>query len=620
MDATGIIGRPDPQGTPPDAPVLRLLATSDLHCQLLPWDHHSDLPAEGVGLSRLAGLIVAARAEVAVSVLLDNGDFLTGGPLSEDLAQRGSVAPGAPHPMIAAMNSLRYDAVGLGNHEFSLGRAFLHDSLADAEFTVLSANLCDAEGRPLHRPGLIVERSLPDETGQVHPLRIGVTSVLPPQTALWERHHLGEAVTVSEMRATVRDEAARLRAAGADVVVALAHSGLEPAGTAPDGVGEHAARAILGLPGVDAVIAGHSHEVFPPEGAASPVPLVLPGAHGSHLGVIDLTLARQGGCWQVVGRRAGLRAVARRDGSGRLAADVADDPQIVAVAALSYQGLRARAAEVIGETSVRIDSHFALVRPSAMLNLAAAAMVGHVASRLGQTDVPPLTPVLAAVAPARVGGRGGPENYTDIPPGPLRLRHLSDFFPHPDRIVALDMTARGLRDWLERAASLFVQLIPGQRDAPLIDPDVPAFTFDVVPGLAYEIDLSAPARFNACGGIANPGASRIGALVLNGRVLMPEERLVLVTSSHRAGGGGGFPVPPGAVLTEASGAGLRDVMRAHLAAAGHVAPHAGPGWSFRPLPGTTALFDSAAGAVAPDAAIEPLGPAPGGFHRFRLHL
>jgi 2',3'-cyclic-nucleotide 2'-phosphodiesterase/3'-nucleotidase len=61
-------------------------------------------------------------------------------------------------------------------------------------------------------------------------------------------------------------------------------------------------------------------------------------------------------------------------------------------------------------------------------------------------------------------------------------------------------------------------------------------------------------------------------------------------------------------------------MRAHLAAAGHIAPRAGPGWSFRPLPGTTALFDSAAGAVAPDAAIEPLGSAPGGFHRFRLHL
>ena len=616
MDASGTPSRLNRQAPVTGALVLRLLATSDLHCQLLPWDHHADRPAEGFGLSRLAALIGAARAEVAGSVLLDNGDFLTGGPLSQDLAGRAALAPDAPHPMIAAMNRLGYDAVGLGNHEFSLGHAFLRDSLAAAEFPVLSANLRDDAERPLHLPGLVIDRSLPDAAGRMHGLRIGVTSVLPPQTALWERHHLGEAVSISEMQAAVRAEAARLRAAGADVVIALAHSGLEPAGAEPGAVSEHAARAILALPGVDAVIAGHSHEVFPPEGAASPLPLVLPGAFGSHLGVIDLRLTRQGGRWQVLGSRAELRAVARRDASGRLTPLVTDDPQIVALALPSYQMLRARAAEVIGQTSERLDSHFALVRPAAMLDLAAAAMVEHVRARLGPSDVP----VLAAVAPARVGGRGGPENYTDIAPGPLRMRHLCDFFPHPDRLVALNLTGRGLRDWLERAASLFLQVVPGQQDAPLINPNVPVFSFDVVPGLTYQIDLSAPARFNASGGVANPGARRIGEMRLNGREVSPDARLILVTSSHRASGGGGFPVPDAAVVAGASGESLRDVLRSHVAAQGMVAPRAAPGWSFRPMPGTSAVFDSAAEARAPDAAIEPLGQAPGGFHRFRLHL
>lgn len=616
MDATGMPGRPAPKNSVRNAPVLRVLATSDLHCQLLPWDHHSDRPAEGFGLSRLAALIAAARDEVPVSVLLDNGDFLTGGPLSEDLAARGALAPEAPHPMIAAMNRLRYDAVGLGNHEFSLGRAFLRDSLAAAEFPVLSANLRDDKGQPLHLPGLVIERSLADESGQRHPLRIGITSVLPPQTALWERHHLGEAVLVSEMRAAVRAEAARMRAAGADVVVALAHSGLERAGAAPGAVTEHRARAILRLPAVDAVIAGHSHEAFPPEGAASPQPIVLPGALGSHLGVIDLTLVRQGGRWRVAGSRAELRPVARRDAGGRLAPLVADDPRILEVALPSHQVLRERAAQVIGQSEGRLDSHFALVRPAAMLDLAAAAMADHVRARLPGAGVP----VLAAIAPARVGGRSGPESYTDIPPGPLRMRHLCDFFPHPDRIVALNLSGSDLSDWLERSASLFMTVAPGRQDAMLIDPEVPVFTFDVVPGLTYEIDLSAPARFNACGGLTDPTARRIGPLWLNGQRLQPADRLILVTSSHRAGGGGGFPVPQAAALAEASGASLREVMRAHIADLGTVTPQVAPGWSFRPMPGTTTLFDSAAGATAPDAAIEPLGPTPGGFHRFRLHL
>ena len=44
-----------------------------------------------------------------------------------------------PHPMIAAMNALGYDAATLGNHEFSHGIEVLRQSLAAACFPVASA-------------------------------------------------------------------------------------------------------------------------------------------------------------------------------------------------------------------------------------------------------------------------------------------------------------------------------------------------------------------------------------------------------------------------------------------------------------------------------------------------
>lgn len=609
-----------PRTVPPARvlPVLRLLATSDLHCQLLPWDHHADRPAEGQGLSRLASLIAAARAEVPVSVLLDNGDFLTGGPLSEDLAERGALGPDAPHPMVVAMSALGYDAVGLGNHEFSLGCRFLRDSLQAARFPVLSANLLDPAARPIYAPSLLIERSLPDGNGRPQPLRIGVTSVLPPQTVVWEQHNLGGRVVIAEMRAAVAAEVARLRAAGAEVVVVLAHSGLEPLNARAETHPENAARAIAGLRGVDAVIAGHSHDPFPAEGATADGtrPVVLPGSLGSHLGVIDLTLTRRGGRWRVIAARAELRAVARRGADGRLQPLVGDAPEIVAQALPSHEALRARAARVVGETAVRLDSHFALVRPSVTLGLVARAMVAHVAAELGPVG----RPVLAAVAPARAGGRGGPDNYSDIPPGVLRMRHLSDVLPHPDRIVALDLTVAELTLWLERSASLFHRIAPGSRDAPLINADVPPFTFDVIPGLAYQIDLAAPARFSADGVEVDPAARRIGALRLQGQPLDPDARVILATSSHRARGGGGFGFANAARVVLEGQNTLREVMLAHVAHAERVVALPGEGWSFRPMPGTTALFESAPDARAPDAAIEPLGLSAGGFRRFRLHL
>jgi 2',3'-cyclic-nucleotide 2'-phosphodiesterase / 3'-nucleotidase len=118
---------------------LRILGTTDLHVHLLPFDYTADRVRETVGLSRIAGVIAAMRRGAANTLLFDNGDFLQGSALG-DLIARDGLAEGDVHPMIAAMNALRYDAGTLGNHEFSHGLPFLMRALRDAAFPVVSAN------------------------------------------------------------------------------------------------------------------------------------------------------------------------------------------------------------------------------------------------------------------------------------------------------------------------------------------------------------------------------------------------------------------------------------------------------------------------------------------------
>ena len=84
-----------------------VLATTDLHANLRSYNYYLDAEGGDPGLARVASVVRKLRAEAGNCLLLDNGDTLQGSPLG-DLAAEGGL--GRPHPMIAAMNALGYDA------------------------------------------------------------------------------------------------------------------------------------------------------------------------------------------------------------------------------------------------------------------------------------------------------------------------------------------------------------------------------------------------------------------------------------------------------------------------------------------------------------------------------
>ncbi|MFC6582894.1 hypothetical protein [Sulfitobacter aestuariivivens] len=105
---------------------VRLLATTDIHLQLMGYNYIADRPTPRHGLAGLATLINTARAEAQkenqLCMLLDNGDLLQGCAMGDWLARRPVAAD---HPAIAAMNALNYDAIGIGNHDLDFGLDYL---------------------------------------------------------------------------------------------------------------------------------------------------------------------------------------------------------------------------------------------------------------------------------------------------------------------------------------------------------------------------------------------------------------------------------------------------------------------------------------------------------------
>ncbi|AMY71948.1 bifunctional 2',3'-cyclic-nucleotide 2'-phosphodiesterase/3'-nucleotidase [Frigidibacter mobilis] len=616
------------------------METTDLHVHVFPYDYYGDHASESVGLARTAGVVEKCRAEAANALLFDNGDFLQGNPMGDYIAYERGMNPGDAHPIISAMNAVGYDAGTLGNHEFNYGLDFLANALAGAAFPVVSANVATRLGdsptddETLLPPYVILERMLTDGTGAAHPIRVGVIGFAPPQILTWDSHVLNGRVAMRDIVTAAQSWVPKMRAEGCDLVLALNHSGIGASDWAP-GM-ENASVPLARLPGVDAVMTGHSHLVFPSptfagladvdaeRGTLAGKPAVMAGFWGSHLGLIDLLLERNETGWRVLDFAVEARPVTKPAQAANPAPAAQGNSPVLEAAQAEHTATLAYVRRPVGHSSRPLNSYFALVADDPALQLVCAAQRWHVEQALEGTEWQAL-PLLSAAAPFRAGGRAGPGHFTEVPAGGLALRNVADLYVFPNTIRAVRVTGADLADWLERAAGLFRQLQPGETDQPLLDPDFPSYNFDMIAGLSYEIDPTQPARFDERGNLRDPDARRIRNLCQAGLPVRPDQAFVIATNSYRAGGGGGFRGTGADRIIYEGRNTNRDVLLRYITRQGTICPRVGGTWRLTAPAGTSALFDSSprAGdhlAYVSDPRIEAAGPGENGFARFRIRF
>ena len=564
---------------------VRILATTDLHTNLVNYDYYQDKPVETLGLAKTAVLIEKAKKENPNVLLVDNGDTIQGTPLGTYKAIVDPVEKGEQHPMYAALQALGFEAGTLGNHEFNYGLDYLNRVIETAGMPLVNANVLDpATGKFIYQPYKIIEKTFTDTQGRLTTVKIGVTGIVPPQILNWDKANLEGKVIVRDSVEAIRDIIPEMRKAGADITLVLSHSGI---GDDKYEKGEeNEGYQIASLPGVDAVVTGHSHAEFPSgngtgfyekypgvdgvNGKINGTPVTMAGKYGDHLGVIDLKLTYTDGKWKVTDSKGSIRKV---DTKSKVA-----DQRVIDIAKESHQGTINYVRQQVGTTTAPITSYFALVKDDPSVQIVNNAQLWYAKQELAGTPEANL-PILSAAAPFKAGTRGDATAYTDIPAGPIAIKNVADLYLYDNVTAILKVNGAQLKEWLEMSAGQFNTIDPtNPQPQNLVNTDYRTYNFDVIDGVTYEFDITQPNKYDREGKLANPNASRVRNLKYQGKEIDPNQEFIVVTNNYRSNGN--FPGVREASLNRLLNLENRQAIINYILAVKNINPSADQNWHF----------------------------------------
>lgn len=496
-----------PPAAAQDTAHVVLVATTDVHGHVTAWDYVQDRPAPW-GLVRAATIVDSLRSAYPGGVVLvDAGDLLQGNPFATYFA---TVRPRLVNPIVDVLNVLRYDAAVPGNHDFDFGLEVLDRAYERAAFAIVSANVIRTDrDATAFAPHVVVTRG---------GVRVGITGLTTPGVMVWNRAQLGDRLRVRRLAADGALAVERVRAAGAQLVVAVVHAGLAgPSSYDTTGIGpEDDAVALTRAPQrPDVLIVGHTHGRIR-DSVINGVRVVQPQSWARSVSVVH--------AWLV------------RDATGRA--------RVVRTAADEIPLADARPDPVLTE---HLREPHEEVRHWASLPLAVAE--GDWASREARVRDTPFLDFINAVQRRRTGAdlsaAAAFTTTVGLGPGPVRLRDVAGVYPYENTLRAVRIDGARLKRFLEHSARYFHTYAPGR---PIIDDAVPGYDFDVVSGVTYGID------------IGQPVGSRIRALSYRGRPVTETDTFTLAVNSYRQVGGGGYDMLRGLPVVYDRGENVRTLL------------------------------------------------------------
>src|SRR6185503_6401075 len=356
------------------------------------------------------------------------------------------------------------------------------------------------DGSHAFRPWTIVDRQ---------GVKVGIIGATTPGVMVWDADNVRGQVTLGDIVAAVRTAVAEVKAAGANVVVVTAHSGLdEPASydTVATGLpGEDvSARLAKEVAGIDLIVYGHSHKEMR-ELKIGRTLLMQPENWATSVGVAHLRLLPDGGGWRV------------DESHGEIvqAAGHVEQPAVVAVTEQSHQRAIAFANTAIGSTPVAWRGDSARLKDTPLIDFILETERKATGADLASTPAYSLSAGLDA--------------------GPITVAELSRLYPYENTLKAVRISGKQLRDYLEYSSRYFTGIDSSVTPARfVIDESIPGYNYDIIGGANYTIDLRKPV------------GSRITTLLVKGKPVAETDSFTLALNNYRQSGGGGYSMLAGA--------------------------------------------------------------------------
>jgi 2',3'-cyclic-nucleotide 2'-phosphodiesterase / 3'-nucleotidase / 5'-nucleotidase len=477
---------------------LVVATTTDVHGRVTAWDYYANKPETVRGLARAATIVDSVRAaNPGRVILIDAGDLLQGNPLAYVAAR---VSSNRTNPIIAAMNAMHYDASAIGNHEYNYGVPYLDTAIRQANFPFLSANTYRLDPAVVHafRAWTIIERA---------GIKIGIVGATTPGVMLWDAENVRGRLRLGDIVPAVRDAVREVRAAGADVVIATLHSGLnEPSSydTVTTGVPSEnvAARVAAEVPGIDLVLYGHSHKEVRGTTIGQTL-LIQPKNWATSVDVAHLIVSRDNGKWHVTEKRSDLVQ----------AAGHAESPAVLAAVSDAHRETVAYVTTPIGTTAERWSADSARVKDTPLIDFILETERKAAGSDLASTA--------AFSTDAALG------------PGSITIAQVAQLYPYDNTLRAVRITGRQLRDYLE-FSSRYYQTTSSPTSHLETNPNIPGYNFDIVSGVDYTLDVSKPVGL------------RVTQLSYKGKPVTDTDTFTMALNNYRQTGGGGYAMLSGA--------------------------------------------------------------------------
>ncbi len=505
---------------------LVILATTDVHGRLRAWDYYDTRPDTARSLAAASTIVDSIRRANPGNVLLvDAGDLLQGNPL---LTMAARQPRRAPHPVIAAMNAMHYDAAAIGNHEFNYGVPLLRNAMAQARFPFLSANAVAVKASDAFPAFTLVRRGT---------VTVGILGATTPGVMVWDRDNVRGRLRYADIIPSLRRAAAEARRAGAEVVVAVVHAGLDGAATY-DTVGTGlpsenvVSRIPREVPGVDLVVFGHSHRELI-DTVINGVRLMQPRNYAATVGVATLNLVRAKGKW----------VVQSSTGASVRAAGHAESAAVLRASDGMHRAALAYVAESLGVSPTVWRSDLARAADMPITDLVGEVMRRESGARLAASPAFSLDAKLDS--------------------GTITVSAIAKLYPFENTLRAVRISGAQLRAYLEHSAKYWKTWSPGVTES-LVNPTVPGFNFDMIVGADYVIDLS-----QAVG-------QRITTLSVDGKPVVDTDSFTIALSNYRQTGGGGYAMLANAPLVFESKGDIREMVIDAVRKAGSLDPAA---WS-----------------------------------------
>ncbi|MCL1067547.1 bifunctional 2',3'-cyclic-nucleotide 2'-phosphodiesterase/3'-nucleotidase [Shewanella olleyana] len=592
---------------------LRLMETTDIHTNVMPYnyfvsqaDNEENLPEWG--LARTSLVIAETRKEVANSMLFDNGDLIQGSPMGDYMAALGAEhLKDETHPVYKAMNHLEYDAANLGNHEFNYGLEYLGEALEGSEFPYVSANVWKADdslekvsdateecevriteefydaAEHMYNPYVILDREFIADDGKAHTVKVGVIGFTPPDIMGWDASNLVCNVVVSDIKKTAEHYVPIMKAEGADVIVAIPHSGLN---NNDDEFAENATLHLAYVDDVDAIMFGHDHRDFPNDtgeygdipdvdeekGLINGIPAVMPGYWGAKLGVIDLKLnSKDGGeTWSVDHSKstAALRSLV--EGS---------DGEIEDLVETEHEGTVEYMAETIAEIDVNMNSFFPQVVPDLSMQVVNEAQLHQLKKWKEAGDFADASDdaLLLSVSAPFKSGRNGGADYTNIQEGELTNASIADIYVFDNNTPAvLKMTGKDMRNWIEWINSNAYRSLPLADGETFLVEEFPGYNFDAFFGgfdaegnglLKYKVNVEKESKYTNIDGFKydTTDSEQLTSLTYNGVEIADDAEIYVITNNYRASNSDMPGVDNATIVKEDGSIVNRDLVQTYLA-------------------------------------------------------